>query len=164
MRIAMLSYHTNPLAVLGGKHTGGMNVYVLELSLRLGEMGHQVDVFTRADSGTSPELTETGPGTRLISLPAGPPRRLEKDQLPEHIPAFAAAIRSFAREQGLHYERIHAHYWMSGLVGSDLKTTWQIPLVFMFHTLGLMKQRIEQLGLRESEKRIRGELQVLRAV
>ena len=31
LRIAMLSVHTCPLAMLGGKKTGGMNVYVLSL-------------------------------------------------------------------------------------------------------------------------------------
>ena len=31
-RIAMLSLHTSPLAPLGGRETGGMNVYVLEVA------------------------------------------------------------------------------------------------------------------------------------
>jgi D-inositol-3-phosphate glycosyltransferase len=31
-RIAMLSVHTSPLAPLGGKKTGGMNVYIRELA------------------------------------------------------------------------------------------------------------------------------------
>ena len=35
MNIAMLSYHTCPLATLGGKDTGGMNVYVAELTRHL---------------------------------------------------------------------------------------------------------------------------------
>ncbi|MEN6392605.1 MAG: hypothetical protein ABFD53_02195, partial [Anaerolineaceae bacterium] len=42
MRIAMLSYHTCPLATLGGKDTGGMNVYVRDLTIQLGAMGVQV--------------------------------------------------------------------------------------------------------------------------
>ena len=33
------SYHTCPLATLGGKDTGGMNVYVRELTRRLGQAG-----------------------------------------------------------------------------------------------------------------------------
>jgi len=36
LRIAMLSYHTCPLAILGGKDTGGMNVYVRDLTRELG--------------------------------------------------------------------------------------------------------------------------------
>ena len=38
LRVAMLSVHTCPLAVLGGKETGGMNVYVRELARELGRM------------------------------------------------------------------------------------------------------------------------------
>ena len=48
LRVAMLSVHTCPLAALGGKETGGMNVYVRELSRELGLMGLEVDVFTRS--------------------------------------------------------------------------------------------------------------------
>ena len=51
LRIAMLSYHTCPLAILGGKDTGGMNVYVRELTRQLGRMGIHVDVFTRSQDG-----------------------------------------------------------------------------------------------------------------
>ena len=47
-RIAMLSVHTCPLATLGGKETGGMNVYVRELARELGRRGLAVDVFTRS--------------------------------------------------------------------------------------------------------------------
>ena len=37
--MAMLSYHTCPLATLGGEDTGGMNVYVRELTSHLGRAG-----------------------------------------------------------------------------------------------------------------------------
>ena len=39
-RVAMLSVHTCPLAMLGGKETGGMNVYVRDLSRELVRRGH----------------------------------------------------------------------------------------------------------------------------
>ena len=51
---------------------------------------------------------------------------------------------------------------MSGLAGKDLKAVWKIPMVHMFHTLGLMKNRIAGEGEYEGEYRIRGELEVLR--
>ena len=44
LRVAMLSVHTCPLAALGGKETGWMNVYVREVSRELGRMGVAVDV------------------------------------------------------------------------------------------------------------------------
>ncbi len=42
MRIAQVSAHTSPLAPLGGRETGGMNVYVLELSRELARLGYEV--------------------------------------------------------------------------------------------------------------------------
>ena len=63
MRIAMLSVHTCPLATLGGKDTGGMNVYVRELARELGRRGGAVDAlaagFTKyTPSSGIPELRE----------------------------------------------------------------------------------------------------------
>ncbi|MEX2081504.1 MAG: glycosyltransferase, partial [Dehalococcoidia bacterium] len=55
MRIAMISAHTSPLAPLGGRGAGGMNVYVLELSRELARLGYEVDIFTRRD-GELPQI------------------------------------------------------------------------------------------------------------
>ena len=46
-RVAMLSVHTCPLATLGGKETGGMNVFVRDLAREFSRRGVMVDVFTR---------------------------------------------------------------------------------------------------------------------
>jgi D-inositol-3-phosphate glycosyltransferase len=154
----MLSYHTSPLATLGGKHSGGMNVYVRELSTHLARRGHRVDVFTRGIDETIQTIVD---GARVISLPAGPPRQIEKNQLSAFIPEFSERVQDFARRENLRYDIIHAHYWMSGLVGAQLKNAWNVPIVVMFHTLGLVKNRITVLGERESDERIRGERRVL---
>ena len=45
-KVAVISLHTCPLAVLGEGKAGGMNVYVKELSRQLGGMGIEVDIFT----------------------------------------------------------------------------------------------------------------------
>lgn len=154
----MLSYHSSPVAPLGGKHTGGMNVYVRELSRRQAQLGHSVDIFTRGEQAAEIELFRGPKGAaRVLALPAGPPRPLERDELVAHIPAFADALLDYAGERELTYDLIHAHYWMSGLIGARLKGEWDVPLVLMFHTLGLVKNRIEALSQRESDERIRGE-------
>jgi D-inositol-3-phosphate glycosyltransferase len=148
----MLSYHTSPLAPLGGKKSGGMNVYVRELSRELAAMGHGVDVFTRGSE--SPQ--DLG-GARLISLPAGPAGYLSTSELAAYLPEFILALRNFAESQAIHYDVIHAHYWMSGVIGMHLKQGWRTPMVLMFHTLGLVKNRIAAVGIQESAARIRGE-------
>ena len=53
---------------------------------------------------------------------------------------------------------------MSGLAGEALKEAWRKPLVHMFHTLGLMKNRVaKSKSEMEGEYRIDGERQVLQA-
>ena len=71
-RIAMLSVHTCPLAALGGKETGGMNVYVREVARALGRLGFEIDVFTRSQDPAIPEVVRLGPGARVIHVSAGP--------------------------------------------------------------------------------------------
>jgi D-inositol-3-phosphate glycosyltransferase len=164
-RVAMLSYHTCPLATLGGKDTGGMNVYVRELTRQLGQMNIHVDVFTRSQDDHVPHvLHELGYGNRVVHVPAGPEHPVPKDQLANYIPEFVEGIKKFACEKGIRYDVIHSHYWMSGIAAASLSDVWDgAPIVHMFHTLGEMKNRIARTEEeREGEYRIEGEKQVLR--
>jgi D-inositol-3-phosphate glycosyltransferase len=165
LSIAMLSYHTCPLAILGGKDTGGMNVYVRELTRHLGLMGIHVDVFTRSQDEHVPHvLHDLGYGNRVVHVPAGPETPLPRPELIGYIPRFVDGIQSFTAEKGLHYDLIHAHYWMSGIAGATLKNDWHVPLIQMFHTLGQMKNRIARSpDEMEGEYRVSGEKRVLRA-
>jgi D-inositol-3-phosphate glycosyltransferase len=89
LRIAMLSYHTCPLAILGGKDTGGMNVYVRDLTRALGAMGIHVDVFTRSQDEHVPHVVhELGYGNRVVHVPAGPEVPMGKRELVSYIPEF----------------------------------------------------------------------------
>ncbi len=159
----MLSYHTCPLATLGGKDTGGMNVYVAELTRQLGRMGVHVDVFTRSQDEHVPHVVHSlGYGNRVVHVPAGPEFPLPKKELAEYIPIFANEIERFAAEKNIHYDLIHSHYWMSGIAAEQLKTHWQVPVLQMFHTLGLMKNRIAQSPEEmEGDYRSKGEKRVM---
>ena len=163
LRIAMLSYHTCPLATLGGKDTGGMNVYVRDLTRELGRMGIHVDVFTRSQDEHVPHvLHDLGYGNRVVHVTAGPEVPAPKRELPEYIPQFVEGVKAFAAEKGIHYDLIHSHYWMSGLAAESLKQAWDVPVVHMFHTLGEMKNRIARTEAeRETPERIAGEKRVL---
>ncbi len=159
----MLSYHTCPLATLGGKDTGGMNVYVAELTRQLGRDGVHVDVFTRSQDEHVPHVIHSlGFGNRVVHIPAGPEFPLPKPELATHIPAFAEGIKRFAAEKGIQYDLIHSHYWMSGVAAEILKAEWNVPVLQMFHTLGLMKNRIAQTPEeKEGDYRINGERQAI---
>ena len=165
MNIAMISYHTCPLAVLGGKNTGGMNVYVRELTRFLGRMGVHVDVFTRSQDEHIPQVShDLGYFNRVVHIPAGPERFLPKSDLPGYIDEFTGGILEFSEKKGIQYDLIHGHYWLSGVAGEILKKTWDVPLLQMFHTLGMMKQRIGRTEEeREGEDRVKGETHVMQA-
>ncbi len=163
LNIAMLSFHTCPLATLGGKDTGGMNVYVREITRELGLSDVHVDVFTRSQDEHVPHvLHDLGFGNRVVHIPAGPEEPLPKQHLAEYIPEFVQGVLAFAAAKNVQYDLIHSHYWMSGLAALELRRTWNIPVVHMFHTLGVMKNRVAQApGEIEGDYRIEGERKVI---
>ncbi|MEJ5240520.1 MAG: glycosyltransferase [Anaerolineales bacterium] len=167
LNIAMISYHTCPLATLGGKDTGGMNVYVRDLTRQLGAMGIHVDVFTRSQDEHVPHIVhDLGYGNRVVHVPAGPEEPRPKQELSQYLPQFVEGIQHFAAERHLRYDVIHSHYWLSGLAAEKLSDAWGgTPIVHMFHTLGEMKNRVARNATeREPEERLRAERHLVRRV
>ncbi len=165
LNIAILSYHTCPLAILGGKDTGGMNVYVRDLTTELGRLGIHVDVFTRSQDEHVPHvLHDLGYGNRVVHVAAGPEHPAAKQEIAQYIPQFVAGVKKFAHEKSIRYDIIHSHYWMSGLAAEQLSDAWGgTPIVHMFHTLGEMKNRVARSeDERAGEDRLNGERQALR--
>lgn len=162
-RIAMISTHTCPLATLGGKETGGMNVYVRDLSRELGRRGFLVDVFTRQQNPNLPQTSyRLGHNCRVIHLPAGPVRPYDKNLVFNHLPEFVEGIMDFARQEQLTYQVLHSHYWLSGWVALTLREQWGTPVIQMFHTLGYLKNSVAQrVTEKESETRIQVETEIM---
>jgi D-inositol-3-phosphate glycosyltransferase len=152
--LAVLSVHSCPLAALGGKETGGMNVYVRELSRQLGLRGVQVDVFTRSQNPHICRVVPLGRNARVIHIKAGPEEPVSKKKLFDYLPEFTSRVFQFARDGGVKYSLVHSHYWLSGWVGGQLKERWSVPLVHMFHTLGALKNHVLR-GKRDREPKRR---------
>ncbi len=141
LRICMLSVHTCPLAILGGKETGGMNVYVREVTRELARRGHIVDVFTRNQNPRIPTIShDLGPRARVIHVTAGPTHPIPKDEQARYTEQFVAEVLAYS--DGRPYDLIFSHYWLSGLVALHLRSLWEVPIIQMFHTLGHMKNRV----------------------
>lgn len=138
-RIALLSVHTCPLAALGGKETGGMNVYVRELARELGRLGVAVDVFTRSQNRAVPQVVPLGENARVVHIEAGPPAPIPKGEAHAHLGAFVEGVEVFRRAEGLRYDLLHSHYWLSGVAALELREAWGAPVVHMFHTLAELK-------------------------
>ena len=160
MNIAIISFHGCPVARLGEKDTGGMNVYVLNLAKELGELGHTVDVFTRFHDPSDPQKVDMGSGATLIHVEAGPIGQ-QKSDLPMYIDEFVANVSATEKSERRSYDIIHSNYWLSGKVGSILSRRWKIPHVVTFHTLAKTKLRA-RVGERESDLRISVEQEVMR--
>ncbi len=156
--IAVLSVHTSPLARPGTRDSGGMNVYIRELSRQLCRRAHTMDIFTRRTDPDTPQVMEIDHRTRVIQIDAGP-FDADKESLPRYLPEFRCGVIRFQESQGRPYDLIHSHYWLSGWVGQALKARWNVPHVAMFHTLGEAKNRAH-FSERESEPRIEAERMV----
>ncbi len=161
-RIIMLSVHTSPLAPLGGKKTGGMNVYVRELAETLGAQGIEVDIYTRKSAPDQPEVdVSLGKNVRVIHVPCGPAQVLDPDAVYPYLSQFTAGVFAFITKDPVQYDIIYSHYWLSGWVAYKLKEVWHIPIVQMFHTLGHMKNRISAVKTPLPDVRIGTERQIV---
>jgi D-inositol-3-phosphate glycosyltransferase len=153
----MISVHSSPVGRLGTQDTGGMSVYIRELSRELGRRGYRVDIFTRAMDGHTPGVAlRISENVRLIPIAIGPGPNIPKTALFPHLFGFYREMDSFRREQGIAYDLIHSHYWLSGLVGRKARQAWRVPHLTTFHTLGAVKNLVCGPGS-ESQVRIAAE-------
>lgn len=163
-RIAMLSVHACPLARLGGRDSGGMNVYVRELARELGRRGIEVDVFTRWREREDPQIQWLGERARVVHLLSGPIGYYPKQDVHARLPEFIEGLRDFTAREGRSYDLIHSHYWLSAQVADVLRREWRVPVVQMFHTLGLVKSLAVDDALDgESPARVAAELASVRS-
>jgi D-inositol-3-phosphate glycosyltransferase len=164
LRVAMLSVHTCPLAALGGKETGGMNVYVRELARELSRMRVTADIFTRSQNPSIARVVRVADGVRVVHLAAGPQAPMAREAVYDHLDEFVERVETFRAQQGADYDLIHGHYWLSGTAGLSLRERWDVPLVQMFHTLGRLKNDATRDGAeREPDLRIAEETRIVGA-
>ena len=115
MRIAMVSEHASPLAVLGGVDAGGQNVHVAALAAALarrGRRGRRPHPPRRPDAAAS--ASQLAP-RRRPSTTSTPGRRAPcpRTSCCQHMGAFADELADAWRADPP--DVVHAHFWMSGL-------------------------------------------------
>ena len=140
-----------------------MNFYVRRMAAQLAGAGVAVDVFTRRDDPSTPEVIELAPGARLVHVSAGPPEQVEHEQTFPLTGEFAAAVEAFREREGLRYQLVHSHYWLSVLAGERLASDWGSPHLAMFHTLGEVKLRA-RASEREPAERLEAERRLVHSV
>lgn len=163
-RIAFLSEHASPTAVLGGADAGGQNVYVDEVSRNLARRGYAVDVFTRRDNPDTPQVVEWAPGVRVVNLLAGPAQPRPKDELWPYMPEFRDAFLRFMEHEEAHYDLVHGNFWMSGWVATELQRRLDIPAIQIFHAMGKTKRRHQKKIDTSPGNRIKVEMSIVRKI
>src|ERR1700710_1065163 len=93
--IAFISEHASPLADLGGVDTGGQNVYVAQLAKYLAGGNYTIDVFTRWENNSVPQVVEWQPGVRIIHIKAGPVASVPKEDLLPYMNEFEDNMLAF---------------------------------------------------------------------
>jgi D-inositol-3-phosphate glycosyltransferase len=153
--VAIISMHTSPLVQPGTGDSGGMNVYVRELSGSLAQAGVPVRVYVRRWADDLPERVAVEPGLEVVHVPAGPVS-LAKEHLPEVVGRFADGVA--ADLAGHEVSVLHANYWLSAVAAHRLKHELGLPLVATFHTLARVKA---ESGDEEPGARARAEAEVI---
>lgn len=152
MKIAMVSEHASPLALLGSEDSGGQNVHVAELARGLARRGVEVVVHTRRDDPALPRRVAFAPGVVVDHVLAGPPQPLPKDSLFAHMAAFADDLADTWRRD--RPDVVHSHFWMSGLAALDAGRRTGLPVLHTYHALGEEKRRQQGAADTSPDERI----------
>jgi D-inositol-3-phosphate glycosyltransferase len=139
MNILQISFHTSPFGSVGKFDSGGLNVYVQQISKQLSNENN-VTVVTaeKAENFKTDNLD-------FYSLDLFEPG-LSVDDKEIHLQEFKIKLEeNFELEN---FDIIHAHYWLSGLVAKQISEEKNIPYVFTSHSLGVFlegynKERVD---------------------
>jgi mannosylfructose-phosphate synthase len=141
-RIAMISTHgyvaTEP--PLGLPDTGGQVVYVVELSRKLAQLGHKVDIWTRRFEG-QPEEEYVDEDVRILRMPCGGKDFIPKEYLYKKLPEWTENALRYIKRKKLSYAFINSHYWDAGLAGQHMAEVLAIPHIHTPHSIGAWKKR-----------------------
>lgn len=139
MHILMIADHSDPLAKLGSRDSGGQNVYVNYLSRHLANKGVFADVYTRWDKPRKKEIIQVNKYLRVIRVKAGPKKHISKENFIKVLDEFTKNIIKRIIKENITYDLIQSNYWYSGLSGLTISKKFNIPQVHTFHSIGEIK-------------------------
>ena len=139
MNILQISFHTAPFSSIGKFDSGGLNVYVQQISHHL-SINHNLTIVT-AEKAENFKLDNINYQS-LNLFDSGLATEDKEKYLQEFIEKLNENydLKSF--------DVIHAHYWLSGLVAKHISNEFNIPFVFTAHSLGVFldgynKERVD---------------------
>jgi len=139
MKILQISFHTAPFGNIGKFDSGGLNVYVQQISKQMSK-NHSVTVVTaeKAESFKNGNL-------EFLSLNMFDPD-LSTDDKEVYLKSFREQLDKTIDLNS--FDIIHAHYWLSGLIAKQISDELKIPFIFTSHSLGVFlegynKERVD---------------------
>jgi sucrose-phosphate synthase len=126
---------------------GGQLVYVKELALAMGNLGHKVDIVTRRiiDSDWPEFSSDTdaypdAPNVRILRIPCGPDTFLPKEELWPYLGTeFVPQLLDLYEREGSLPDAVTSHYGDGGLCAALIEERAGIPFSFTAHSLGAQK-------------------------
>jgi len=139
MNILQLSFHTAPFGSIGKFDSGGLNIYVENVSQHLSKQ-NKVTVVTaeKAESFKKGNLD-----FRSLNLFE---KELSTEKKEKYLVDFKKRLDETLDLKS--FDIIHAHYWLSGLVAKQIANELNLPLIFTSHSLGVFldgynKERVD---------------------
>jgi D-inositol-3-phosphate glycosyltransferase len=138
-----------------------MNVYVRALATHLARAGVDCDIFSAEPGATKEESRRLESGLWLHSLPTK--RHAVVGSAPDFtgIPEFADRVAEHMLRTPVHYDAVHANYWLSGVAAHRVKHDLDIPMITTFHTLERAKRALGAKDDGRSSLRIHQESRVV---
>lgn len=126
---------------------GGQLVYVKEVALALGRMGHLVDIVTRRIVDPDwPGFESTWdayplePNVRIVRLPCGGDRFLRKEDLWAYLGSeWVPNVVTFYKQESRQPDMVTTHYADGGLAGAMWQALGGPLFTFTGHSLGAQK-------------------------
>ena len=139
MKILQISFHTAPFGSTGKFDSGGLNIYVEKISDQLSKNNH-VTVITAEKTKSFEKGNLDFQSLNLFD------KDLSVEDKEVYLQEFINKLYESVDLES--FDVIHAHYWLSGLVGKEIANKFNKPLVYTSHSLGIFldgynKERVD---------------------
>jgi len=132
---------------------GGQLVYVKELALAMGNLGHKVDIVTRRivdpdwpEFSSDEDAYPNAPNVRILRIPCGPDTFLPKEELWPYLGTeFVPRLLELYEREGSLPDAVTSHYGDGGLCAALIEERAGVPFSFTAHSLGA--QKMDKMGI-----------------
>ena len=138
-RLMIISLNSDPILQYGTEHNGGQSKYVLELGKNLVKEGWDIDVFTIKNSNTEDVVSITE-GFTVYRFPLPNSQDYSYSIKESDVNWVADSITHFINENKRDYSLVLCCYWLSGLIGLQLKDVLRKNILITFCSFGYFKE------------------------